>query len=54
MLALLEKQKQGSELNFETQQTMRQIGNLRIPITTCAGCFVNHETAKKVLAARRQ
>ncbi len=54
MLALLEKQKQGRELNIETQRTIRQIVNLRIPITTCAGCFVYHETAKKVLAARRQ
>lgn len=54
MLALLEKQKQGRGLNLETQRTIRQIINLRIPITTCAGCFVYYETAKKVVAARRQ
>lgn len=54
MLALLQKQKQGRELNLKTQRTIRQIVNLRIPITTCAGCFVYRETAKKVLSARRQ
>jgi hypothetical protein len=32
---------------LETQRTIRQI-NLRIPITTCAGCFVYHETAKRL------
>lgn len=54
MLALLEQQKHGRELNLETQRTIRQIVNLRIPITTCAGCLVYHETAKRVLVARRQ
>jgi hypothetical protein len=54
VLALLEKQKQGGELKPETKRAIRQIVNLRIRITTCAGCFVYHETAKKVLADLRQ
>jgi hypothetical protein len=45
VLALLEKQKQGRELNLETQRTIRQIVKLRTPITTCAGCLFYHETA---------
>jgi hypothetical protein len=53
MLALREKQKEGRELNPETQRAIQQIVNLRIPITTCAGCFVYYETAKRVLNARR-